>query len=235
MLYCIISYYCPIILLLRCDYIIIIRLLLCHYFCYIISHYFLLHSVLRVVFDYMTPRCCEVLVFPAVFFLKSTLRAFSEGMSRVFEADFDPLEAYTAEPEAELEPPYPSGAAVAAEPQGGASAPGSGNQGDGVRPTQSACRAECPAGGVEVLCGEAFRGGPARFYSVWAVPGALWCGVLVSLEPRAWNKVAAVLPHGRYIGSGARLRRADTLDEAIALFRAEPGYRSQWPRIWVLP
>ncbi len=62
-----------------------------------------------------------------------------------------------------------------------------------------------------------------RFYAVWRIPGSIITGVVVAREPDAWARLASLLPGGDYLGSGARLCRAYSLEAAICLFIDEPG------------
>jgi len=68
----------------------------------------------------------------------------------------------------------------------------------------------------------ASSGEPHRFYAVWRIPGhpeaaGVWYGPGVS----AWQALEQILPDGKYIGSGAQLRRYDSLTEAIEAWRLE--------------
>ena len=64
--------------------------------------------------------------------------------------------------------------------------------------------------------------GPCRWYVVWKVPGRPeFFGVVRAAEPDAWKKLESLLPGQRYIGSGARLRRVDSLVEAREVYRGE--------------
>ncbi len=97
---------------------------------------------------------------------------------------------------------------------------------------------ERPPGGRETALPDALRFEElqhVRVYAVWAIPGHRWNGVVVSVEPGAWDRVAALLPGGQYIGSGARLRRSEDVSSALGLFRRERGVGQRaFVRIWYL-
>ena len=61
-----------------------------------------------------------------------------------------------------------------------------------------------------------------RVYAVWRVPATPnVSGVVVCAEPGGWDRFLRYVLQGPYAGSGARLRRADTVELAEELYRAE--------------
>ncbi len=66
--------------------------------------------------------------------------------------------------------------------------------------------------------------GTSYAYAVWAIPGSpgsrgVWAG-----GSRAWRQLTLVLPGGSYTpGSGVRLRRFESLDEAKIHYELEAG------------
>ena len=63
--------------------------------------------------------------------------------------------------------------------------------------------------------------GDIRFYAVWVVPRRPYLrGVWHGPHPLCWERLSAQLPGGRPVG-GVRLRRADTLEEALDLYASE--------------
>ncbi len=140
------------------------------------------------------------------------------------------VSAAAAEPAPELavepEGPAPVGPASAAAPA--ASAPPAWGPPAAV---------SLPIPGAVLLGSEsALPAGQYRFYCVWKIPRQpLFRGVFACREPGAWNRLAVHLPGGEYKGSGARLRRYDTLREACEGFVADRPHGTDLAyRIWTL-
>jgi hypothetical protein len=95
----------------------------------------------------------------------------------------------------------------------------------GLRVEASAGRSRLPGAGERVGW---------RYYAVWNLP--LFPdlhGIVVGPFPQVWSYICAHLRGGRYPGSGARLRRATTLDLVITLYQGEALFRAVPDRHWV--
>ena len=95
----------------------------------------------------------------------------------------------------------------------------------GVPPTGSTTAPPPSTGGAAIrnnAGSSSSSAGDLRHYAVWHIPGAdNVFGVFTGQHPVVWTRICQHLPGGRYPGSGARLRRTDTLLDAITLYRSE--------------
>jgi len=60
-----------------------------------------------------------------------------------------------------------------------------------------------------------------RWYVVWRLPGRTFHGIVGGAHPAAWHWICEKLPGRRYAGSGARLQRCGSLQDARQLYGAE--------------
>ena len=106
----------------------------------------------------------------------------------------------------------PSPCAIVAGGLTSATAPPGGTGGRHTPPPRRAS----PAGGQAIR-----QDGDVRHYVVWHIPDSNLVGVVTGQFPAVWRHICQHLPGGQYPGSGAHLRRMDTLLDAITAYRAE--------------
>ena len=74
---------------------------------------------------------------------------------------------------------------------------------------------------VRLQAGDPIPDGDLSVYVVYSIPGSEVRGVVLCAEPRGWDKLRGLLRGGELFGSGARLKRVDSIAAGVALWESQ--------------